>query len=347
MCNNMDMNKIQIDVLTPFTCENEEFKKQIEQNGGKVFIGNNDFNKNRKKAFNKYVDEFLKKHNYKIVHIQSGSIYELMMGSKIASENGIKNIIVHSHCGGFPNLKYKIIKKISAPILNKYPTQYWACSELAAKWKFPEEIIKQGKHKIIKNAIDTSKFYYSEEIRNITRKQLNLEDNFVIGHIGRFSIQKNHEFLIDIFKKVYEKNDKARLLLIGTGELEENIKNKVAELGLSQAVQFLGIKNNINELLNAMDIFLLPSFFEGLPVVGVEAQATGLQVITSDKVTKELPIPELAQYISLEKSAGFWANEILNKTIKRKDTKKEIIEAGYDVKSAALTMQNYYLNMEK
>lgn len=350
MYNNMDTNKIQIDVLTPFTCENEDFKNDIEKNGGKVYIGNNDFNVKRKKTFNKCVDEFLKKNHYNTVHIQSGSLYEIMMGSKIASKNGVKNIIVHSHCGGFPNLKYKIIKRISKHYMLKYPTQYWACSKLAAEWKFPKKIIKEGNYKILKNAIDTSKLYYSEEIRRKNRSELNIkEDNFVVGHIGRFAIQKNHEFLIDIFNEIYKKNNKAILLLIGTGELEEKIKNKVNELGLNSAVKFLGIRKDINELLNAMDVFLLPSFFEGLPVVGVEAQATGLQVITSDKVTKELPIEELAEYYPLEMEAEKWADKILDKckTSTRTDRKKDIIKSGYDVKNAALLMQKYYINIDQ
>lgn len=350
MYNNMDKDKIQIDVLTPFTCENDDFKDNIEENGGKVFVGNNDFYANRKKAFNKCVNEFLEKNHYNTVHIQSGSIYAIMMGSKIASKHGIKNIIIHSHCGGFPNLKYKIIKRISKFYMMKYPTEYWACSKLAAEWKFPKEIIEEKKYKILKNAIDTSKLYFLEETRNKARKNLDLkDDNFVVGHIGRFSIQKNHDFLIDIFKEIHDQNNKAVLLLIGTGELEEKIKNKVIELGLKNCVRFLGIRNDINDLLNAMDVFLLPSFFEGLPVVGVEAQATGLQVITSDKVTQELPIEELAEYYSLEMKPEIWANKILKKCINnnRKDRKQDIKNAGYDVKDAALLMQNYYINLDR
>lgn len=350
MYNNMDIDKIEIDVLTPFSCENENFKKNIEKNGGKVFAGNNDFYKNRKQSFRKYVNEFLKNNHYDTVHIQSGSIYAIMMGSKIANKYGIKNIIVHSHCGGFPNLKYKIIKWISKFYMMKYPTEFWACSKLAAEWKFPKKIIKEGKYKILKNAIDTSKLYFSEEVRNESRKKLDIkENNFVVGHIGRFSIQKNHEFLIDIFKQIYNKNNNAILLLIGTGELEERIKNKVKELGLNNCVRFLGIRNDINELLNAMDVFLLPSFFEGLPVVGVEAQATGLQVITSDKVTKELPIEELVEYYPLEMNAEKWADKVLEKynVNTRRNRKDDIIKAGYDVKNAALLMQNYYINMNK
>ncbi len=149
-----------------------------------------------------------------------------MVGAKIAKKNNVKNIIVHSHCGGFSNLKYKIIKVLSSYSLNKYPTEYWACSNLAAKWKFPKKVIKEGKYKVLKNAIDTSKIYYSTSIREEKRKELRVQDNLVIGHIGRFSIQKNHEFLIEIFNEIYKLNNKAILLLIGSGELEEKIREK-------------------------------------------------------------------------------------------------------------------------
>ena len=350
MYNNMDLSKIQIDVLTPFYCENNKFKENIEKNGGKVFIGNLSFTNRRKENFRNYVEKFLRENKYEIVHIQSGSIYSLMIGAQIAKKAGIKKIIVHSHCGGFKNIKYLIIKKISNRYLLKYPTDYWACSELAAKWKFPKKIIKEKKYKILKNAIDTDKIYFSKKVRENKRKELLIDDKLVFGHIGRFSIQKNHEFLIEIFNEIHKKNKNSILLLIGTGELEDIIREKVKELELSNSVKFLGVRNDINELLNAMDVFLLPSFFEGLPVVGVEAQATGLPVFTSDKVTKELPISELSFYYSLKLSAEKWSENILNEinNIKRINTTNKIKEKGYDVKLAAKLMQKYYEeNMEK
>lgn len=349
MYNNMDKDKIQIDILTPFYCDNMQFKENVEKNGGKVFIGNLSFDKNRKKNFNKVVSDFLKDNKYNIVHIQSGSIYSLMTGAKIAKKAGVENVIVHSHCGGLANLKYRVIKTISRYDMLKYPTEYWACSKLAAEWKFPKKIIKNGEYKILKNAIDTSKIYFSKELREKTRKELELKDeNLVIGHIGRFSKQKNHELLIDIFKKIYEKNSNAILLLIGTGELEEKIINKVKRMKLEKNVKFLGIRKDINELLNAMDVFLLPSLFEGLPVVGVEAQATGLFVVTSDKVTKELPINDLVEYCPLDLFTDIWADKVIEIASKyeRRDTTKEIKDIGYDVKSAAELMQKYYLDME-
>lgn len=350
MYNNMDLNKIQFDILTPFYCENNDFIKQVKNNGGNVIIKNYSFEKNRKKNFKKCINEYLKKNHYNIVHIQSGSIYSLMSASKICYYNGIKHIIVHSHCGGFKNIKYLIIKILSKHNMNKYPTEYWACSKLAAEWKFPRNIIKRKKFKVMKNAIDTTKIYYSEKLRKEARGKLNIKKNqHIIGHIGRFSIQKNHNFLIEIFNEISKKDDNAILLLIGSGELEKEIRKKVELLNLNHKVKFLGIRNDINELLNAMDIFLLPSFFEGLPVVGVEAQATGLMVVTSDNVTKELPIQDLVEYCKLEKSAEEWAKLVCNhlKKSQRRNTTKEIKKQGYDVKIAAKYMQECYKELDR
>lgn len=352
MYRNIDRNKIIFDFFSPYYCDNENMKNEIESLGGKVYIYNgrfdgegnkNDLKKNVKKFFEEHKEE------YNIVHIHSGSTFALMYISKIAKTSGVKNVIVHSHCGGFKNLKYRIVKLISIPYLLKYPTNYYACSKLAAEWKFPKSIIKNNKYKILKNAIDTEKLFYSEEIRNKVRKELNIENKFVVGHIGRFSIQKNHSFIIDVFNEILKKNENSVLLLIGTGTLQEEIKEKVKNLKIEDKVMFLDLRDDINELLNSMDVFLLPSFFEGLPVVGIEAQATGLPVYTSDRVTKELPLEDLVKYYPLELSPEKWAENILDdyKNKIRKNTKDEIVKNGYDVKIAAKVMQDYYIEMEK
>lgn len=351
MYRNVDHSKVIFDFFTPYYCDNENIKKEIENLGGKIYIYNGRFNgEGNKKDLKKNVKDFFEEHKeYKIVHIHSGSTFALMYISKIARTSGVENVIVHSHCGGFKNLKYKVIKLISTPYLLKYPTKYYACSNLAAEWKFPKSIVKNNKYVVLKNAVDTSKLYYSEEIRNKMRKELKIEDKFVVGHIGRFSIQKNHEFIIDVFRKILEKKKNSVLLLIGTGELQDNIKLKVKELGIEKNVLFLNLRKDINELLNSMDVFLLPSFFEGLPVVGIEAEATGLPVYTSDRVTKELPIQDLVKYYSLDDGSEKWANNIIDdyKGKNRRNTTDEIIKSGYDVKVAAKIMQDYYIEMGK
>ena len=347
MYRNMDKNKIIFDFFTPYYCDNESMKKELESTGSKVFIYNGRFlGEGNKKDLRKNVKEFFEKNYYDIVHIHSGSTYALMYISKMARKSGAKKVIVHSHCGGFKNFKYRIIKLISTPYLLKYPTDYYACSKLAAEWKFPKKIIKEEKYTILKNAVDTNKLYFDEHTRNETRKKLNIEDKFVIGHIGRFSLQKNHDFLIDIFNEIQKKKNNSVLMLIGTGDLQETIKEKIDKLGLSNKVLMLNLRKDIQELLNAMDVFVLPSFFEGLPVVGVEAQATGLQVFTSTGVTKELPIEELSYYYALEDGNEKWAEKIIKESNNfiRKNTTELIKASGYDVKIAAKKMEELYFD---
>lgn len=347
MYRNIDRNKIQFDFFTPYYCDNEKLVAEIKSLGGNVFEKKGKFDsKGDKKDFVRNLTEFLNEHKYEIIHIHSGSIFALAFGAKIARKSGAKKVIVHSHCGGFKNLKYRIIKILSTPYLLKYPTDFYACSKLAAEWKFPKKIIKQEKYKILKNAIDTSKLYYDEVTRTNMRKQLKLEDKFVVGHIGRFSLQKNHDFLIDIFNEIQKKKDNSILMLIGVGELQEQIKEKIKRLGLEGKVLMLNLRSDIQELLNSMDAFVLPSFFEGLPVVGVEAQATGLQVFTSTGVTKELPIDSLSYYYPLEEGSSVWANNVIDESEKyeRKNTTELIKQSGYDVKIAAKRMEDLYLD---
>lgn len=347
MYRNVNREKIQFDFLTPFTCDNNKLKLEIESLGGHVFHYDNKFGSDNNRVFKKCVINFLKDHQYNTVHFHSGSTYALMEGSKIAHDMGVKNIIVHSHCGGFANLKYHIIKTLSVPYLLRYPTNYFACSHLAAKWKFPSKVIREKKYQVIKNAIDLEKFHYSPNIREEYRKKYSVQDKLVIGHIGRFDIQKNHKFLIEVFYQIHQREPNSILFLIGSGELRKNCELQVQKLGIQDSVVFLGIRKDIPELLNMMDLFLLPSFFEGLPVVGVEAQATGLPVYMSDEIAKELPIQSLSKYLSLNDSPRSWADFILQdqKNSVRRDTRKEITEQGFDIKKAAKQLENYYLEM--
>ena len=276
MYRNMDRTKVQLDFLTPFTCDNPDLKAEIESMGGQVFTYDHPFGENNNKVFRESVQDFLSSHPYPIVHFHSGSTYALMEGAKLAAEAKVPVRVVHSHCGGFKNLKYHVIKMLSIPWLLKYPTDYLACSDLAAEWKFPKSVIQDHRYTVIHNAVDTDRFRLDPALREKIRTVLGVDANApVLGHVGRFSLQKNHAFLIDIFAAVHQKNPDAILLLAGAGELEPEIRDKVKTLDLENAVKFLGLRKDIPALMNAMDVFVLPSFFEGLPVVGVEGQATG------------------------------------------------------------------------
>ena len=348
MYRNMDRTKVQLDFLTPFTCDNPDLKAEIESMGGRVFTYDHPFGENNNAVFKKSVQDFLANHPYSIVHFHSGSTYALMEGAKLAHDAGIPVRVVHSHCGGFKNLKYHVIKTLSIPYLLKYPTDYLACSDLAAEWKFPRSVIRNHRYTVIRNAVDTDQFRLDPKLRRKTREMLGIPEVApILGHVGRFSLQKNHAFLIDIFAAVHRKSPEAILLLAGAGVLEPEIRDKVKALSLENSVKFLGLRKDIPALMNAMDVFVLPSFFEGLPVVGVEAQATGLPVITSTAVARELPLEDLAQYISLESSPEIWADAVLKAANEsrahRRDTSGDISKAGYEIKAAARDFEQFYL----
>lgn len=194
------------------------------------------------------------------------------------------------------------------------------------------------------NAVDTDKFRFNEEVRNNIRRKLDVEGKKVIGHVGRFNPQKNHEFLIDVFNEIYKKDKDIVLLLVGDGYLKEKIEEKVNKLGLDKSVKFLGVREDISELMQAMDLFLFPSQFEGLAVVMVEAQAAGLKVITSTGVTKESDITNNVEFIELSKGAEYWADIIINSDFKKKDSIKMMISKGYDSTNNVKWLSDFYTN---
>ena len=259
---------------------------------------------------------------------------------------GIKTRVFHSHNAGMDeNLGFvkqcvlnfnKLLLKISA-------THLFACSELAGKVTFGDK-----KFRVIRNAIDIEKFRFNETYRSEIRNELGLKDEFVLGHAGRFTYQKNHEFLIEVFAKVKEKEPSAKLLLAGDAVEDmsflENAKEQVEDLGLTGSVYFLGMRNDAHKLFSAMDVFLLPSRFEGLPLVGIESQAAGLPSIFSDVITKELGITPASIFLPLN-DVSVWAEEILKfKGKERKDYSELIAKAGYSVEDEAGKVEKFFLN---
>ncbi len=346
MYRHIDRERVQFDFFTPFMIRNEAMQTEVESLGGRMFAAGQPFGEDNNRYFREGITAFLSEHPYAIVHIHSGSTYALMIGAKIARRCGARRVIVHSHCGGFVNLKYKVVRALSYAALLRYPTDYFACSHLAARWKFPTPIIEKNRYTVLKNAVDTRVFRYDEAMRAQTRRALGLEDKLIVGHIGRFAVQKNHRYLLEVFAALAKKEPRAHLVLVGYGDLQQQTLDRAEELELSDRLTFLGVRRDVSALMNAFDVFLLPSFFEGLPVVGVEAQATGLPVVTSTGVTPELPIEDLVTYIPLTDSPDIWADKVRESaTLPRRDTTEEIIACGYDVQVAAARMQHLYEEM--
>lgn len=278
--------------------------------------------------------KYLKKNKYDCVHIHSDVANKLFIGGLAAKKAGVKKIIFHSHAsevdGKYRNIK-RFLHKASRKRLKKIGTKFVACSDLARQWMYPN--INKDKVIIIKNGIDLLKYRFNEKNRLEVRKNLGLNNKFVIGHVGRFSYQKNHEFLIKVFKKVVNKKNDAYLLLVGEGPDKKKIETLVNKEGLTSYVKFYGISNHVENLLQGMDVFLLPSHFEGLPIVGVEAQAAGLPVIFSDKITKEAKLTNNVKYLPINDIDQIkWTKSIMSYLdTPRKDTYNELKAKHFDI----------------
>jgi glycosyltransferase len=340
--------KISYTFCTPFECQNEKMKKILKENNDKIIYLDYKFEtKLRKINLVKGAKKILKNNNYDVIHIHSGSIFSLYTVAKLAKKSGIKKVIIHSHATGYNTLQHKIIKKITGNKMEKYVDYYLACSEDAAKWKFPNNIIKKGKYQIVKNGIDIEKFKFNEKIRNEYREKLGLNNKFVICHIGRFDVNKNQRFLVDIFKEIQKDYKNAILLLVGDGEEKNKIESIVKNYQISNNVIFLGIRNDIDKILQAVDLFVFPSIFEGLGIAAIEAQAAGLKTLVSENIPDEANISELFERISLENKEE-WIKKIEHhiKTSGniRKDMSSIIRAKGYDSKESAKKLEYIYMD---
>lgn len=337
---NIDRTNIQFD----FLCSEESTDipyKEIESLGGKVILIPS-YSKAIK--YQKQLKSILKEKNYKIVHSHINTMSPFPLGA--AKKAGVPIRIAHSHSTTHKNEKKKnLMKQILRHFSKLYANNYFCCSELAGRWLFGNKTFNKGEVFLLNNAIDLNKFGYDEYLRRKKRDELGLRnDTLVIGHIGRFVEQKNHRFLIEIFYEIHKQEPNSILLLAGQGPLQEGIKNKVSKLGLNHSVRFLGQRSDANELYQAFDIFLLPSLYEGLPVVGVEAQATGLLCFFSDDMTKETKILDSTVFIPLTKKPNEWAQEILihKNNFVRRDRKEEISSNGFNVETEAAKLEKYY-----
>ncbi len=228
----------------------------------------------------------------------------------------------------------KAVNNFLRPAFNKLANVKIAPSDLAAEYTFGKKQVEKGNVHFLHNAVDLDVFRYGEEERAVTKRELGIEDKLVIGHIGRFNHQKNHDFLLDIFKEIKKKNENAALLLVGKGELESQIKEKIARLGLEESVVFTGVRSDIPALLSAMDVFVFPSFYEGMPNTVIEAQATGLPCVIADTITREANVTGLVEYLPLSASADEWAEcAIVAADRERIDTKQMFIDNKYDIES--------------
>ena len=338
----IDRSQIQFDFLANKPVPGE-YDKEIRDMGGRVFVSPG-LNPLHFPKYKRFVADLL--HNsseIKIVHAHNEAMGYYAL--KSAKDAGIRVRIAHAHNTQIiRDYKYPL-KMVCKQLLPGAATDYWSCGRDAGIYYYGEKRWNASGF-ILHNAIDLSRFGFRQEERERLRQQYGLENSFVIGHVGRFNIQQNHTRLLDIFAEIAKAAPDARLALIGTGELEKDVKEKARTLGIQDKTLFLGQMANVNEWYQAMDCFVLPSLFEGLPVVGIEAQAAGLPCFFSDCVTDEVLLSPGARRIPLGTEDGEWAREIL--AARQSETERiqgmEIVrQAGYDIHTEARKLQEIYL----
>ena len=325
----LDHSRVQFD----FICDEDSTRipyDEIKKLGGRVFLVPKYQNLPK---YLKFLEKLFKENQYRIIHsnINTLSVFPLYAAKKA----GIPIRISHSHSTSNPKeWKRNLIKNILRPFSKRYATDYFACSEVAGRYLFGNKAFDRGEVKIIHNAIDIDKFKFDEVARKKLRKEFGIKDStVVIGHVGRFVQTKNHAFLVDIFKKYHERNPDSKLLLVGVGPLEDQIKNKIKKLNLEEFVIFLGQRDDIGKLCSAIDIFCLPSLYEGFGVVLLEAQVSNLLCVASTEIPKEAKLIDNLQCISLKLSSETWAEKILGLTNNRiRKTNKELVaEKGFNI----------------
>ena len=328
----IDRSKIQFDFICDADSTNIP-KKEIESLGGHVIICPP---YQHLRTYNKFLYNLFKKNKYQIVHshINTLSVFPL----RIAKKAGVPTRIAHSHSTTSPKeFKRNLLKNTLKHFSKVYATDYFACGEAAGRFQFGDKAFDKGLVKVIPNAIDVDKFKFDETARKKLRQEFGFKDSdFVIGHIGRFVTVKNHAFLIDAFAEVKKQKPEAKLLLVGQGPLEQEIKDKVKSLGLEKDVVFAGQRSDTGKCYSAMDVFVLPSLYEGLPVVGIEAQANGLPCLFSNKITKEILLKKTTVLLPFDIRA--WAR----RTEPRKSPDKIILADKYDIKEQAKLLESFY-----
>lgn len=339
----LDRNKIQFD----FLCNNATvaYEDEIKALGGAVYkICARSQNP---ALYKSELDSFFKEHSseYCAIWVNVCSLANIDY-LKAAKKYGIKTRIIHSHnAQNMDSALRGVLHKLNRLFIAKYATHFWACTDLAADFFYNSKIKASKNFHEVKNAIDVAAFSFSSEARENLRRELGLENCLVFGNVGRLHFQKNQSFLLDIFSEISKKREDARLVLIGGGEDEGELKEKTAALGLNDKVLFLGVRSDVPQLMSALDIFLLPSRFEGLGIVLIEAQAAGLVSFTSAEVVPpDAKVTDLLTFIPLSNSPADWAEQILSKceNLKRPDTLSDITQAGYNIDTQIDSLQNFF-----
>ena len=340
----IDRNQVQFDFLCNKT-KPGAYDDEVQRLGGRIYHTPG-LNPAKYPLYLKYMKKLFAEHpEYKIVEAHNGALGVYALHA--AKVNNIPVRIYHAH-GASITKDWKLpLMLFCRSRLAANITERYTCGKAAAECYYGKEVVEKGNYDFIPNAIEVDRFLYNPQVRDKMRQQYQLEGKHVIGHVGRFMAQKNHTFLLDVFA-AYKKEDKdAYLVLLGDGELMETVKNKAKELGVADSVLFVGNVGNANEWYQAFDVFMLPSIWEGLPVVGVEAQAADLPCIFSDNVTKEIGLSDKASFLSLHADMSSWVSEIRQKMQMTQRVNQEalITENRYNIEKEAVLLQERYLKL--
>ena len=343
-----NLKNVQLD----FICNSNnpiEYNDEIKKLGGKVFYtakrGNNPIRYyiEMKKLFKKIA------HNYDCLWFNTNDLSNIF-SIKLAKKYGIKRIIVHSNNSQLfiPGIKGKVYKKahyLHRSKIDNYATDFWACSHVAAKWMFPKNI--QSQVKIVRNAISLQKTQFNEEKRTKIRKKLGLDSSFVIGHVGRLNFQKNQKFIVDLFPKIKEKIPNAKVVLVGDGEDKDKIIDQINQNNLNKDILVVGQKKDMDAWYSAFDMLLFPSLFEGLSVALLEAQANGLPILASDRVSpNEISINSNILFLSLNAPTGEWVNKIRGIYTNQKRLSDKVISHNFKEKKYNIDIEAARLEKE-
>lgn len=337
-------NDFQIDIMA---LNNNIFKNTFKHN-----IYNLDLQKfNRKNEFiyDYRLYKFLRKNKYDIIHINSGVFFYSFRVALIAKLCGIKKVVLHGHSYENSNFIKKFFKTILNPIYISFADEYLTCSSKASESLFTKSFIDKKRVKMLKNGVETEELKYNEETNQLLRRELNLKDEIVYGHVGRFSKEKNHNFLIDIFNEIQKKQNNSVLILIGDGNLKNEIIEKCKEMKLQDKVKFLGFRDDIYDLLNVIDVFIFPSISEGLGLACVEAQINGAITYCSTNIPIEAKITEKFKYFSLDDEFCDIAERICKERIDDKEYRNNAYlnakKYGYEINDVCNKLKQIYQNL--
>lgn len=342
---NIDRNKVQFDFLVHYR-EDQFFDEEIAKLGGNVYklSVREDYNLYR---YQRELRAFFIHHDeYQVLHGHMETLSNIWM--KEAERAGIPTRIAHAHTAGFGNMRNPKtwVRQMFRYSYPRHATDLFACSQAAGDFMF-----RGASYQLVPNAIDVERFRYSESIRRKVRLDLGIPtDALVIGSVGRFHPSKNHAFMLEVFSEIRKLSKSAHLVLVGDGSERGRIEKMAEELGIADSVLFTGVRNDANELYQTFDVFLMPSVFEGLPLAGIEAQASGCLSFFSNGVSKETGVTDLAHFINLNESAQSWARQIIDNldfSSERSSYADTVSEMGYDINRLAERMESFYIDRSR